>query len=130
MLWATNIMFSKTSETKILFDLVEHIKAEYQYYAGLYQFYPHQYRNDFVFSIACHIMGAHGLERWHGELPIPLLFKDTDKIINIRSNGQLTILLEHLDAHYVSKTIDQDVHFMNKYSLLDKLDQLMELAND
>jgi hypothetical protein len=130
MLWATNIMFAKTPETRILFDLVEHIKSEYQYYAGLYQFNPYQYRNDYAFSVACHIMSAHGLEKWHGELPIPLLFKDTDKIINVAQNGQLTFLLEHPDTYYVARSLDQDIHVMNKYSLLDNLDQLMELAND
>jgi hypothetical protein len=130
MLWATNIMFTKTSETRILFDLVEHVKNNYHYYAGLYQFYPHQYRNDYSFSVACHIMGAQGLEKWHGDLPIPLIFKDTDEIINIRSSGQLTFLLEHPDSYYVARSIDHDVHFMNKYSLLDNLDQLLELAND
>lgn len=130
MLWATNIMFTKTAETKIFFDLVEHIKSEYHYYAGIYQFYPHQYRNDYAFSVACHIMSAHGLEKWHGDLPVPLLFKDTDSIVDVKLNGQLTFLIDDLTTYYVARSIGQDVHVMNKNSLLDNLGQLMELADD
>lgn len=130
MLWATNILFSKTSETKILFELVEHIRSNYHYYAGIYQFNPYQFRNDHAFSVACHIMGSHGLEQWHGKLPIPLLFKDTDLIVDVKPTGQITFLIDNLASCYVARSIDQDIHIMNKNSLLDNLDQILELAND
>lgn len=133
MLWATNIMFSKTPETKLLFELVEYIKKEYQYFSSLYEFDPRQYRNDYAFSIACHIFSAHGLDGWHGELPVPLLFKDSDEIINIKEDGQVTFLCKDftkLDNYLLAKTKSQDVHIMNKKTILDNLDQLLELANE
>ena len=133
MLWATNIMFTKNSSTKILFDLVEYIRQEYRYYAELYDFDRSQYRNDFAFSIACHIMSAHGLDQWQGDLPIPLFFLDTAEIIDIKENGQITFLskdLTKLNNYLVIRSKDQDVHIMNKQSILDNIDRLLELADD
>ena len=126
MLWATNIMFSKTHETKILFDLVDYIKQEYQYFAGVYEFDARQYRNDFAFSIACHIMSAHGLDAWHGLLPSPIMYKDTDQLIKV-DKQHLVVLLEG-QTKYLMKSSGQDVHMMNKRDILDNLDNLMELA--
>jgi hypothetical protein len=132
MLWATNLMFSKTDETKLLFDLVEYIKENYQYYAGLYEFSSGSYRNDFAFSVACHIMSGHGADKWHGELPVPLLHTDLSELVNIKDNGQLTFLLKDrtkLDNFVLSNSYQQDIHMMNKQDILSNIDKFMELAN-
>lgn len=129
MLWATNIVFSKNEETKILFDLVEYIKQEYYYYSNLYEFHSGQYRNDFAFSIACHIMSGHGVDLWHRELPIPLFFDDKCEILKVKDNGDIVFLIEKQDTHILAKSCNQDVHIMNKSSLLDNLDQLLKLAD-
>jgi len=129
MVWATNIIFSKNQETKIFFDLIEFIKQEYYYYSSLYEFHPGQYRNDFVFSIACHIMSGHGLDPWHKELPVPLFFDDRCEILKIKDSGDILFLIENQDKHILAKSSQQDVHIMNKSSLLDNLDQLLKLAN-
>lgn len=129
MVWATNIIFSKNEETKIFFDLIEFIRQEYYYYSNLYEFHPGQYRNDFVFSIACHIMSGHGVDPWHKELPIPLFFDDRCEILKIKDNGDITFLIEKQDKHILARSCQQDVHIMNKSSLLDNLDQLLKLAD-
>jgi hypothetical protein len=132
MLWATNLMFSKTDETKLLFDLVEYIKENYQYYAGLYEFSSGSYRNDFAFSVACHIMSGHGADKWHGELPVPLLYTDLSELVNIKDSGQLTFLLKDrtkLDNFILSNSYQQDIHMMNKHDILSNIDKFMELAN-
>jgi hypothetical protein len=129
MVWATNIMFSKNEETKTFFDLIEFVKQEYHYYSNLYEFYPGQYRNDFVFSIACHIMSGHGLDPWHKELPVPLFFDDKSEILKIKDNGDIIFLMEKQDRHILARACQQDVHIMNKSSLLDNLDQLLKLAD-
>lgn len=126
MLWATNIMFTKSAETKILFDLVDYIKQEYLYYSGLYEYDPRQFRNDFAFSIACHIMSAHGLEQWHGELPSPIMYKDTDLLIK-NDNGKFVFLIDGA-TKYLTKCHGQDIHMMNKRDILKNLDTLLELA--
>lgn len=132
MLWATNFIFSKTDSTEIFFNLISYIKDNFQYYARLYNFDGRNYRNDFAFSIAAHIMGAHGLEQWYGELPAPLMFKFGDKIIDIKENNQLTFLCEdfrQLENYLLVKTLNQDLHILNKLSILENIDQLMDLAS-
>lgn len=132
MLWATNFMFTKNNETKIFFDLIEHIRAEYSYYSRLYEFNDDQYRNDYAFSIACHLMSNYGLASWHGDLPCPLIFKLTDDIVDIKPNSQITFLVKEyqFEDYYLAKSINQDIHIMNKHSLLENLSKLLELTND
>ena len=130
-LWATTFIFSKTEETRIFFNLLKYIKEQYNYFAHLYNFEPRQYRNDFAFSVACHIIGGHGAEQWHGLLPCPLFFTDDDSIIDIKDNGQLTFLLGDTARLYdflLAKSVNQDVHVMNKRNILANLDRLLELA--
>jgi len=130
MLWATNIMFSKTPEVKLVFDLVEHIREEYVYYAGLYEFSPDKYRNDFAFSVACHIMSGHGTNQWHGELPVPVLYDDNSELANIRSD-QLTFVSKDQHSpnnYFLSRCKNQDVHVLNKFSILANIQSLMELV--
>ena len=131
MSWATTMMFTRSAETRILFDLVEYIKEEYEYFASLYQFPTARYRNDFAFSVACHILGGHGINPWHGELPVPLLIKDTDTIVDIRPTGEIVFLSRDVvtDSYALAHCCNQDVHVMNKQNILDNVDQLLELAN-
>lgn len=132
-LWATTVMFSKTEDTKIFFDLLQYIKEEYNYFAHLYNFDPRQYRNDFTFSVACHVMSNHGTAPWHGELPVPLMFTDADSIDDIKNDGQITFVLSDLvrpNDYLLAKTQGQDVHIMNKRDILKHLDRLRELAHE
>jgi hypothetical protein len=134
MLWATNIMFTRNDNVKIFFDLLKYIKEEYwNYFANLYDFNSNQFRNDFAFSIACHIMSSHGAGQWHGELPVPLIFADSDVIIDVKDNGQLTFLLGDKDRpndYLLAKSHNQDVHILNKRNILANLDKLRKLANE
>lgn len=130
MLWATTIMFSKNAETKMLFDLVEYIEREYYYFSRLYEFDPGQYRNDYAFSIACHIMSGFSSDCWQGELPTPLLFRDSDEIITVHNTGQINMLLQTPGLQYlVAKCQGQDVHMMNKRNIISNLESLLKLAD-
>jgi hypothetical protein len=131
MLWATTVMFTKNEDTRIFFNLLQHIKDNYEYYAHLYDFEPRQYRNDFAFSIACHIMSDHGTAPWHGELPVPVMFTDADSIVEIKDNGQITFVLSDAvrnNDYLLAKCYQQDVHVMNKRDILKHFDSLRELA--
>jgi hypothetical protein len=125
LLWATNIMFSKNAEAKLFFDMVLHVKNNYSYYAGLYQFPSGQYRNDFSFSIACHILGE------YGELPCPVFIRDVDDIHQVDTD-QITYVLKDYSKNgnsLLARTKDQDVHIMNKHSILNNFEGLIALAN-
>ena len=130
LLWATNIMFTKNADTKILFDLVKYIKEEYRYFAGLYEFDARQYRNDFAFSIAAHILGAHGLSKWHGVLASPLMFSEYDEIVDVKGLGDITIMSKNIQGNGEFQLVrcqGQDIHIMNKRDLLANLTRIMEL---
>jgi len=128
LMWATNIMFSKTPETKLLFELVDYIREDYDYYSYLYEFLNHQYRNDYAFSIACHIMSGYGTDTWHGKLPMPLHFIDSDEIIKVTDQGQINFLVPTKKGPIMTRCQGQDVHIMNKRSILKNLDKLLELT--
>lgn len=124
MLWATNIIFNKTPEVKAIFELVDHVKAHWSYYGALYKFDTRRFRNDYAFSVACHTLGGFGVDKVYTALPSPLLFTDKDEIIQVKDQT-VSILM---DGGTLVKAEKQDIHYMNKFDLLDKLTQLTELA--
>jgi hypothetical protein len=124
MLWATNIIFNKTPENKILFDLVDHIRENWIWYGTLYQFDTRRFRNDYAFTVACHIMGGFGAEKYYVALPSPILFNDRDSLVKITNTG-LTWVAG--DQNILVKTKDQDIHMMNKIELLEKIQALDRL---
>ena len=58
MYWATLIYFKKSELAKRIFDLTNFIKDNYLFYKHLYKFPGHLFRNDYVFSIAIHIISG------------------------------------------------------------------------
>jgi hypothetical protein len=127
MVWATNIIFNKTPEVKIIFDLVDHIKSNWEYYGALYKFDTRRFRNDFAFSIACHIMSGYGLDKCYTELPAPMWSTDQDKLVKVGSDGNLVFLVPHKEGRVI-RSKGQDLHMMNKQDILDNIKQLTELA--
>jgi hypothetical protein len=124
--WATTVMFTKNAKTQIFFDLVTHIKNNYQYYADTYRFDSKQFRNDIAFSIAKHIL--HGFEQNNTEdLPPVLTLLDRDVLYSV--NKKLTALVSpKLDSNFCAATISGiDIHVMNKQSIIRNKDALLEL---
>ena len=118
--WATVIFFRKTYKNQLLFDLVRHIKQEWNHYRRVYQIDSGLFRNDFAFSIAIHIMNGFS----KGNLVTPLPSKHyyiTDKDILLNIDGdKMTFLLEkerYLGEYTLIKTEGLNVHVMNKFSL-------------
>lgn len=126
--WATTVMFTKNPETKIFFDLVKHIKDNYEYYGDLYQFRSRQYRNDISFSIALHIMNNHQNENEIG-LPPVLSTMDKDILVDVKDDGRLTFLLSPmLDSKFCAGSFsDIDIHVMNKQSIIRNSEKLLGL---
>lgn len=127
MLWATAMVFNKTPEVNTLFQLVDHIKENWNYYSALYKFNAERFRNDYAFSVACHLMGGFGVDKFYIDLPAPILFTDKDKLIKVSNDGSLTVLLS-FNKDLLVRTYNQDIHMMNKYDILVNIDQLTELT--
>lgn len=117
MVWATVFYFKKTKRTEIFFDLIKHIQENYNYYRLIYQISTRNYRNDFAFAIAIHIMNGFSENNWPKELPITIHFtSDKDMLIKKDNDTYYTLLLEEYD-YIVSKLSDLNIHFINKDSL-------------
>ena len=118
--WATVIFFRKTEETKIFFDLVDHIYDHWEHYRKLYQINNPLFRNDYAFSIAVHIMNGFTDSDFIKELPIKHLYTiDKDVLCKINKDEMMFLIEKenHLGEYTAVKTTSQNVHVMNKFSL-------------
>jgi len=118
--WATVIYFKKNNNTKIFFDLVSHLRENWSYYNSLYQISSPNFRNDFAFSMAIHIMNDMKSGSFMSELPGKMYYiKDQDFLHNIKSD-KMTFLLgkkDHLGEYTLCSTQGLNVHVLNKASL-------------
>lgn len=117
MYWATIFYFKKNKNTEMLFDLINHIKENWNFYRLTYKIVEKKFRNDFAFSIAIHIIN--GFKKTNWPLPIPgTLWHTIDKdvLVDIQDNS-ITILLENEWEYHLANVKDLNVHVMNKFSL-------------
>ncbi len=124
--WATTVMFTKNSYSEMFFNMVQHIRNYYQYYADTYRFDARTYRNDIAFSVAKHVL--EGFEQTAiGSLPPVLTLQDRDLLLSV-DNEKLTVLVSpKLDSNYCAATVHNiDLHVMNKQSLTRNSAKLLE----
>lgn len=126
--WATSIMFTKNSESKLFFNLVQYVKNNYQYYADLFRFDSRQFRNDIAFSIAKHIFDGFE-DRNIPSLPPVLTVQDRDILHDVTENEKLTFLisLEFGKNYVLASTQGVDIHVMNKQSIVRNREKLLKL---
>jgi hypothetical protein len=128
--WATVVFFRKTEENKLFFELVSHIKQEWNHYRRVYQIGSSLFRNDFAFSIAIHIMNGFSKGSFVAPLPSKHYYTiDKDILCKINDN-QLVFLVEkekYLGEYTLVKTTGQNIHVMNKFSLERLINE--EIAN-
>jgi len=123
--WATVFVFEKNTVTKSFFDLVAHIKDNWEYYRLLYTIDTKAFRNDFAFSIAIHIMNNNVSGDFASILPGNMTYTlDTDLLVSMVDN-KMKFLVEkegYYGEYTLAKTVGLDIHVMNKYSLLRVID--------
>lgn len=123
--WGTVFIFEKTASTRSLFDLIEYIKTNWEYFRIIYKIDAPNFRNDFAFSIAIHIMNGNTEGDFAQELPGLMTYTlDRDIMVDMKDN-KMTFLVEK--AHYPGEytlvsTNATDVHVMNKQSLTRYID--------
>ena len=112
--WATVFYFKKSEQTKMFFDLVKHIKENYQHYRNLYQITSTVFRNDYAFSIAAHIMG------YVKELPGKMIYSTHKDVLHKINNVNIKLLIEKQDRvgeYTLLNSKGVNLHVMNKFSL-------------
>lgn len=118
--WATVFYFKKTKTNKCLFNLITHIKENYEYYRSLYQITSPLYRNDFSFSIAIHMLNGFSNRDFAVEMPGKMYYTiDRDECIDIKEN-KINVLVQkqnRLGEYNAVSVNGLNVHIMNKFSL-------------
>lgn len=129
MYWATVIYFTKSDTAKTVFDLVGHIKENYNYYRLVYDIAESKFRNDYAFSIAVHMMRGFVEDSiWPKDMPGDM-WVSTDKDVLVDINAYNVKLLAHRNYDYLAvKLKDANIHVMNKFSLNTFID--MEFSNE
>ena len=129
MYWATLIYFKKSELAKRIFDLTTFIKDNYSFYKQLYKFPGKLFRNDYVFSIAVHIISGF-INKGIKSFPQPVIktMDQKDDIVEIKKN--YIIFLNHNPKepwiNNLVKFENIDVHIMNKRSFLRHSDTMIE----
>jgi hypothetical protein len=110
--WATAVVFRRRSKTRLLFDLIKRIEANYSYYSSLFNTDRESYRNDYVFAMADWILNGYALDRRHRQ-PYDMLTV-SDPITAMEHRGEFVTVRHQDRAAVISR---QDLHVMDKYYL-------------
>lgn len=133
MYWATVIYFKKSEKSKLIFDLVSHIKEAWNYYRHVYDFPGGLYRNDFSFSIALHMLnGFVDDDSFVKSFSDPEILTaiDTDQLISFDDKNTIRFYANDPIENwkfYVSKIRGVNVHCLNKISILNNFDKILEV---
>lgn len=132
--WATAFFFRKTEQNKVFFDLCKHIVENYNYYRFVYQIDSPLMRNDYVFSIAIHMMGGFSNRLNPPPLPVNIYHTlDKDELYRVNDATSFLFLIEkkgHLGEYVLTKTENLNVHIMNKFSINRQAQALLEVIDE
>jgi hypothetical protein len=135
MYWATVIYFRKGEKAKMLFDLVDHIRDNWEFYKLTYDFPGTLYRNDYAFSIALHILNGFVEDNFAVDLPNDMILTatDYDQLYGITDAKTLHLFCNDISENwrfYCTKISGINVHCMNKISILNLRKQIMETLSE
>jgi hypothetical protein len=119
-LWATIIRFQKTDRARHMFEMLEQVQKNYEYYSNIYKYQPYLYRNDYAVTVALKTVNGQLYEpkdfiSWE-LLHIPdnvTVYKEADTVYNIERKDARTGKLEYI------KLTNLDFHLMNKNNFLE-----------
>lgn len=115
MMWATVMIFDHSDESKSIFEFAKIVEKHYHYYSKLYGFHHASIRNDYIFSISCHIMGGYGTTSYALK-NYPLVNCNIEIAYEKFDNDKL-IYKYHNEKVYGNKLQNLDLHLMNKDQL-------------
>lgn len=126
--WATTVMFSKSEESRVFWNLLKYVQENYDYYADIYRYPTRTFRNDISFSVAKHIMDGF-MKGDKANLPEIFTILDKDDIFDVKEN-RIDILIEdreNIEKYFATSIKNKDVHVMNKQSIIRNKDKFLEI---
>lgn len=135
MYWATVIYFKKGKKAKMLFDLVEHVKENWEFYKLTYEFPGYMFRNDYAFSIAIHMLNGFIEDDFAVDLPDRTILTalDFDQFYGITDKKTLHFFANDFKdtwKFFATRLSGNNVHCMNKLSILNNYNEIMEVMNE
>jgi hypothetical protein len=129
--WSTVVYFDQSEESKLLFDIWDHVRENWDYYSLLYQFPGALFRTDFCASIAIHIMNGLNDDTFvHDFMSIPMRNMDQkDDIIEIKGANDWIFLSHNRQEQWKNilvRNTDLNIHAMNKRALSRHADTIIE----
>jgi hypothetical protein len=110
--WATVVLFRKSTAAKQYFDLINRIQNNYAYYATLFNCND-SYRNDYAFAMANIILNGYSIGEYKS-IPWTMLTIE-QKINSIEIQNKFLVVKQTQRADVISK---QNLHIMDKTYLL------------
>ncbi len=114
LFWATVLYFTKSNEASMMFDIMDMVKQNWQYYSKLYKFDTSRtYRNDFAVSVALHMMQGKK-ETCSYDLPFNILCLADKHIMKTYKNFYFRTNNGWAGSGFPT----QNLHIMNKESAM------------
>ena len=125
-LWATAVMFKKTTRAKQIFESLEMVQKNFEHYANIHGFISVTFRNDYALTLATRIVNGHTTPI-EDVIPWNLVHvgKNTSVYRNSEDefNTEYTVMFDNWNRGKIRKeytTIkDTDFHVMNKENFMD-----------
>lgn len=116
-LWATVMIFNKCDMAEKIFQMADHVLCNYPYYSKLYNFNHDPIRNDYAFTIACHLMGGYG----QTDFALKYTMNNCDFNAEILEVNDEDVLIRYPkgDKRMIQRLKNMDLHLQNKISLFE-----------
>jgi hypothetical protein len=130
MWWSTVVYWRKSEEAEHFFSVWSAVKQNWEYYRFLYKFPGTLYRTDYSASIAAHMCDGWSDGGFIGQIPYYLRYQDQrDDIVEVVDSNRW-IMLSNLPEEWknmVVEVVGEDLHLMNKKSIIRNYDRIMEV---
>lgn len=129
MWWSTVVYWRRSEEAQHFFNVWASVKEHWEYFRYLYKFPGMLYRTDYAASIAAHLCDGWQDGGFIGRIPGKMRYQDQrDDLVEVKGPNSW-VMLSNLPEEWkniVVRIEGENVHMMNKRSLLRNYDEIME----
>lgn len=121
-MWATVMIFNKGDIAAKIFAMADHVLDHYDYYAKVYCCPLRPLRNDYAFTIACHLMGGYGNRDFSLQGFRMANCDFNTEILELNGDNILVSHSREEGKRHIQRLKGMDVHVQNKPSLFGLID--------